>query len=394
MNAKRVMKQFVILSMLNSAFMGLTSATYVTFLAHYGLDLFEQGVVNFCCFLMLTIMEIPTGVIADMYGRKISYLISCGLASAGLLLYGLSTTMFGFIAAEMVLAIGMTFSSGAFRAWFVDRFHHFKHQESLSTVFARASGFGVVASVVAAIVGAHLYKLSPAAPWFAGAVMSLVAGIVACSCKEEYFVRESSTVTFKIQILKTAFADFRKAISHDGPFRFIVVVSFALHMFVAAPNMQWQPFFGFYLQNEIWFGYVYFGIKVAVFAGTCLAPIVLRHIVCEKKSIMTTQLAIAVSLFVAALCDSFWLAGTAFLIHEMGRGAVTPIADAYLHDNIEARQRATIDSCASMVYRGAGAIGLLFGGFIAKRFGIPFTWMIMSVILATATIAVALKGKK
>ena len=393
--AQKVMKQYIVLTMLNSMYAGFVGATYVIFMERFGLDFFEQVVVNAFFYATLVVMEIPTGVVADVYGRKISYLISCALATIGLVIYGFATTMLGFILAEIVLAVGMTFSSGAFKAWFVDRFHHCKHDEALEQIFTRGSRFGMIAAILSAIAGSYLYQVSPALPWFVSALFSLIAGIYGSLCQEEYFVRERISVTSKFVHLKIALVDFRKNLTTHGPFRFIVVVSFALHFFVAAPNMQWQHFFEARLHDETLLGYVYLVIKVAVFIGLFFASRVLKFFGNERRSIIWMQMLIAFSLMFAACASRAWFMVIAFMIHEVGRGVITPITDAYMHSNIvDSRKRATIDSCASMVYRCAGVVGLMFGGFLAKHFGISFTWMTVSVVLAAATITVALKEKK
>src|ERR1019366_4447354 len=94
----------------------LLSATYVTFLISKGLNLLEVNLVNFVFFATLFVFEIPTGAFADVFGRKLSFILSCFLFSLGMFLYAIATSFWGFALAEGVAAVGATFASGAFQA--------------------------------------------------------------------------------------------------------------------------------------------------------------------------------------------------------------------------------------------------------------------------------------
>src|SRR3989338_9896113 len=61
----------------------------------------------------LFILEVPTGVIADKIGRKMTLILSGFTASLGALLYGLFPNIYLFLLAELVFAIGMALRGGA-----------------------------------------------------------------------------------------------------------------------------------------------------------------------------------------------------------------------------------------------------------------------------------------
>jgi MFS family permease len=71
-----------------------------------------------------------------------------------------------------------------------------------------------------------------------------------------------------------------------------------------------------------------------------------------------------------------------FLLHEMGRGMLGPLKQAYLNNRIPSEQRATILSFDSMIGRSGAFLGLLGSGYLANRFGIPLTWFVSGCVLA------------
>jgi len=114
---KKIIYQYYILSCLFSAAgTQIISAIYVTFLIKNGLNLLEVNLVNMTFFLTLFICEIPTGAFADIFGRKTSFVLACGLMGLSMFVYGASHTFVGFIIAEVIGGIAATFKSGAFQA--------------------------------------------------------------------------------------------------------------------------------------------------------------------------------------------------------------------------------------------------------------------------------------
>ena len=73
------------------------------------------------------VFEVPTGVVADTVGRRVSYLLAVGTILVSTLLYvGFGLAGYGlwpFAAASALLGIGYTFYTGAVDAWMVDALH-------------------------------------------------------------------------------------------------------------------------------------------------------------------------------------------------------------------------------------------------------------------------------
>jgi len=59
------------------------------------------------------VLEIPSGAIADYFGKRISLIIGSFIFGLGFILYGLGSTFLHFAIGELVAALGMSFISGA-----------------------------------------------------------------------------------------------------------------------------------------------------------------------------------------------------------------------------------------------------------------------------------------
>src|SRR5688572_33302866 len=73
----------------------------------------------------MVLFEVPTGVVADTWGRRMSYLLgTLTLAGSTLLYYfmwQLKAPFWAWALVSILIGLGFTFFSGAVEAWLVDR---------------------------------------------------------------------------------------------------------------------------------------------------------------------------------------------------------------------------------------------------------------------------------
>lgn len=371
----------------------MTIAMYVTFLISKGLNLFEVSMVNFVFYITLFLCEIPTGAFADVFGRKASFLVACVLFAISMLIYGFSETFWGFIVAEIVGGIASTFSSGAFRAWFVDKLHHHGYTGKLGPIFARAQMIRQSVGIVAALLGAWIADYSMVLPWIMGAGFFALTAILASRIKEEYFIPQKFSFKNGLAAMKQTVRASIEYGMNSKNVRFVLVLVIAQVFAVQAPNMQWQPFFKHSVENQTTLGFIWTGMALSMMLGAWIAPRLLRRVQDERKALVICQLVIGAGIALTALSGILPVTLLLFLIHEVARGGFEPIKEAYLHDNIPSKQRATIESFESLAHHGGGMIGLLLSGFLALKAGIPWTWTVVGTILIVATFIVAKNGR-
>ena len=103
------------------------------------------------------IFEIPTGVVADVRGRRFSFMLGSATLLISTLLYLLMwqihAPFIGWALSSMLLGLGFTFFSGATEAWLVDALQATGHQGDLESVFGRAQTVGGAAMLVGSVSG-------------------------------------------------------------------------------------------------------------------------------------------------------------------------------------------------------------------------------------------------
>ena len=111
------------------------------FLLDAGLSISEVFIANAAWAAGTMIFEIPTGVVADTVGRRISFLLSLVVLAITTLVYvGLAQVGGGLVAFAVVsvlIGLGFTFYSGAMEAWLVDGLRFHGYDGELDRVFSR-----------------------------------------------------------------------------------------------------------------------------------------------------------------------------------------------------------------------------------------------------------------
>src|SRR5688572_32571287 len=118
---KSVIRSYLVITGIFTASASLIWGINTLFLLESGLTIFEVFVANAAFTAAMALFEVPTGVVADTRGRRISFLLSEATIAIGTLAYvGVAAIGGGlllFCLAGVILGLGYTFYSGAVEAW-------------------------------------------------------------------------------------------------------------------------------------------------------------------------------------------------------------------------------------------------------------------------------------
>jgi MFS transporter, DHA3 family, tetracycline resistance protein len=120
------------------------------------------------------LFEIPTGIVADVYSRRLSIIIGYLLMGVGFLIEGLFPFFLPIILAQVVWGLGYTFTSGATQAWISDEVG----EEKANKLFMRATQVGLVASLLGMGLAIWIGANNIALPIQLGAVGVMLIGVV------------------------------------------------------------------------------------------------------------------------------------------------------------------------------------------------------------------------
>ncbi len=130
------------------------------------------------------IAQVPTGVIADLYSRRLSVIIGFLLLGVGTVLWAALPSYTGGLLATVVWGIGAVCIDGALQAWAAAEIG----ESRIGSAFARSAQVGQLCAVAGMAAAAGLSLLGPAIPlWVGGAVYGLLGLVLLVTMPETAF---------------------------------------------------------------------------------------------------------------------------------------------------------------------------------------------------------------
>src|SRR5918992_3419432 len=139
--ARKVQRTYLTLLLFNTLAASLIWGINTLFLLDAGLNNLEAFAANAFFTAGFVLFEIPTGVVADLRGRRVSYLLGVLTLVLSTLLYLLmwyvAAPFWAWALSSMLLGLGFTFFSGAVEAWLADALAASGFKEKLESVLAK-----------------------------------------------------------------------------------------------------------------------------------------------------------------------------------------------------------------------------------------------------------------
>lgn len=413
---KQTVRTYVALCILRNFAIGFVMAIYSPYLESKGLEAFDRNAVNASFFFWCLLMEMPTGALADIWGRKKCFVLSGIMSALCMFIYAKSTVMWHFLVAEFVSALGVTLASGAFFAWLTTRLGQIDDAtkptpESVQRkTYSTTCLTGIGASLISGWLGSKNYAWS----WILCGTMLLVTSVCALLwIKEDRDPRDTPSVKEEIEHFRCKMVTgWNYAITHPT-IQFILVMNLLMLFATQALNMLWPQFFkeqyithnigGF---NELsakeqegrialWSSYVWTAMMVFLAIGAQIGRWLDRRDKDERWLLMGSLVATGVGIIATVMMPTFGLTLALFLAHESARGMYRLLYDGYLNKQIEGEdQRATVLSVGTMPTHFASVVGLLSSGLIAQKTSISTSWLVSGFGLALAALCLIIWSRR
>ncbi|MGZ8650409.1 MAG: MFS transporter, partial [Solirubrobacteraceae bacterium] len=162
--SRRIQRIYLLLTLGNTLAASFIWGINTLFLLDAGLSNLEAFAANAFFTAGMVLFEVPTGVVADTWGRRASYLLgTLTLAGSTLLYYFMWETSAPFWAwaiVSVLIGLGFTYFSGAVEAWLVDALHFSGYDGELETVFGRGQMVGGVAMLGGSVAGGVIAQVT------------------------------------------------------------------------------------------------------------------------------------------------------------------------------------------------------------------------------------------
>ena len=324
--------------------------------------------------------EIPTGVIADTYSRRLSLIIGfLGMGTAWMLL-AVFTAPWAIVAVWAFWGLSYTFTSGAYQAWITDEVG----VKNVGRVFLRGSRIHYAGAVVGLVGQVALGLISLQAGVIAGGAVTALCGIACIFVMPETGFRRRPRAergSALAEMRGTAASGIRYAWAAP-----VVLLLVGVELFMGMSSEAFDrlkeahflrdvglPAVG-HLDPVLWFGSFWLVGMVLGFIATGWLikrfERVGRSVI--SKSLLTLTIMEMAALLVFALSGSTWAAIGALLGVFFARDLAGPLYTIWLNEQItDSSVRATVLSISGQANAVGQATGGPLLGVIGNVFGIP-----------------------
>ena len=358
---RSIERAYLILLLGNTLAASLIWGINTIFLLDAGLTNFEAFAANAFFTAGMVLFEVPTGIVADTIGRRVSYLLGTVTLTVSTFLYVLlwqvEAPFWEWAVASMLLGLGFTFFSGAVEAWLVDALTATGFTGEMETVFGRGqivTGVGMLTGSVAG--GLIAEQTSLGVPFILrGAILIAMFGVA---------FRLMHDVGFTPEKGGHPLAEMRKIAANSIEYGWrIPAVKWLMVESLLTGGVGIYAFYALQPYLLELYGdphaYQIAGLVAAIVAGAQIAGGIAAPRIRRRFRRRTSALIVTASLSVLALgligvADSFWPVLGLIVVWGLLFAATSPIRQSYLNGLIPSRQRATILSFDSMMSSTGG----------------------------------------
>ena len=309
--------------------------------------------------------EVPTGIVADVYSRRLSIIIGYILMGLGFLIEGLFPAFLPILLAQVIWGLGFTFTSGAIQAWITDEVG----EEDANRLFLRGTQVGLLASL-AGMGGAMLVGTNNVAlPILVGALGLMLIGIALMFIMPEKGFNPTPREDRNTwQHMWHTFGQGVKAVRARPRLMNIVFIGLFYGLYSEGFDRLWVKHLLDNFELPVLFG----SNQVAFFAvlrvvGAILTILAVRFVekrvdstkpVAIGRTVMLVTGTISIALIGFALSPFLFLSLGLYLTVSVLRNVHGPLQTAWINQKLDSQVRATVHSMFGQV----DAIGQMLGG--------------------------------
>jgi len=341
-----------------------------------GLDLTDLFIIQSIYSVTIAIIEIPSGYIADVLGRKNSMIIGMFFGMIGMIVYSFSFGFEGFLIAALCLGIGQSFISGSDTALMYDSLLQLNRSKEFIKLEGRTISMGNLAEAFAFIIGGLIAEISLRTPFYFQIGIALIGFITALSLVEPTMHRLKDGKTRPWKNIKNII---RFSLKENQTLRYYILYSSIIGC--GTLTMAWfsQPYFiSIGINSTFYFGLLGAGLNLAVAIPSFYAHKIEERI--KTKTLLILILILICSCyFTTSYTTSLW-GLPLLLLFYITRGVATPVLRDYMNRHIPSEMRATVMSIRSFIIRIVFASTSPFFGYVADVYSLQQALLLSGIL--------------
>lgn len=387
----RVQRVYLVLMLLHTLAASFIWGINTLFLLDAGLSNAEAFSANAFFTAGQVLFEIPTGVTADIRGRRFSYLVGTLTLTLATLLYLLmwriSAPFWAWALASALLGLGFTFFSGAMEAWLVDALTASGFTGRLDSVFAKGEIVEGAAMLSGSVAGGYLAQITNlGVPYIVRVVVLVLTFVCAFTLMHDIGFTPKDKSSPMRQIKDVLDGSIRYGL-RNPPVRWVMLASVFLDGVSIYAFYAMQPYLLELYGDPKAYGVA--GLAAAIVGGAqigggLLVPRLRRGFTRRTSVLLLSSLVGAGVLAIVGFVPQFWVAIVLLMLWGLVFATVMPVRQAYVNGLIPSEQRATVLSFDSLMGSAGGVVFQPALGRAADAWGYPASYLCCAAIQAVA----------
>ena len=338
--------------------------------------------------LSILVLEIPTGVIADLLGRKNTLLISRFFYVIELFLIAFYNGFWVFLIAKIISGVGVSLWSGSEEALIYDTLKRAKREKEYKKINGIIHTISNVAMAIMFVIGGFLFAISPKLPAIASVPFAVLGFALTFFLTEPYKSKRTATLKNSIKHMKEGAVYFW----HHSYVKYLTFYSWP----IAATIAMMLSISSAYHQSIMIPVAV---IGVIVMMGSLLTAYAAKkthyweELYGEKKMLLFIQLLMIFAVCCMSLMINY-IGAIFYLIICFGAGLFNVLISHYVNQHIKTSNRATMLSIKNFFDNLAIFIFFPILGYIIKYKSMSAAFVFWGISLVILIVALWFYSKK
>jgi MFS family permease len=382
--------RYVVYTALKGIGFGLFLPIWVIYLQQQrGLTLAQAALVDVTFFVAAALAELPTGIVADRFGRKTSMTIGSALITTGMIGWTFAPTLLLTLIAYVIMGVGMTFLSGAEDAFFYETVRASGRADDYPRLLGRVSATFPGALAIGSVASGFLAAINLILPFILSSLLLLAAlGIVLTLSEPQADQRQHEQARPSLRaILWQSLAVMRSRPTLRFSMVYLAVVPLASFMIESVFVQPQALALGVPLAG---IGVIVMVVQLTAMAGSTWSARITARLG-EGRALSTAPIVISSSLLLLAALQ---VMPSLLLIALMGfvTAVVRPILVSRMQQELSDDSRATMLSVQSLTFTMVAAISQSSLGAVAESFGLPAAYIALAGGLSVVMVVVFWRG--
>jgi len=360
------------------------AAYIVIYLMDLDFSFFQISILLSLSYLTSFLFDIPTGAVADIYGRKVSVVL--GFLSTGILvmLIPLSQNYYFILFLFALWGVSHTLITGASDAWVIANLKQKRKTALIDDYYVRGHSLVSLGTIICPLIAAFIVaRYSMSWLWFLEGAGIFIAGLILLLPKEK-FRRGKAHLKDSLQLtIKQSRKSIKFGLTHPILFKLLAALLFFTFV-LAAAAILWQPYLKEFDMPLPWFGYI-----LSLSGALSVAVPFIAQKLSKKFSRTSSYLIIVVAALMVILLSTLFietvlLAAVVVILLIISMMFYMPIEEPFFQRFVPEKIRATVGSFKNIVGTLGAAVATLIVGGLADLIGVRYTLTLVALLLLPA----------